>query len=88
MIETFKRRDYTMDSPDLKNTLPFFSGALVGSPATVRDQLIHLLNDTRARRLIVNLRFRGITSEASRQSQPLFATEIMPHLRHLPVRRG
>jgi alkanesulfonate monooxygenase SsuD/methylene tetrahydromethanopterin reductase-like flavin-dependent oxidoreductase (luciferase family) len=85
MIETFRRRDYKMDSPDLVNTLPFFSGALVGSPATVRDQLIHLLQDTRARRLIVNLRFRGITSEASRQSQRLFATEIMPHLRHLPV---
>ncbi|HUY19314.1 MAG TPA: LLM class flavin-dependent oxidoreductase [Candidatus Binataceae bacterium] len=86
MINTFERRGYTMDSPDLVNTLPFFSGALVGSPSTVRDQLIYLLNDTRARRLIVNLRFRGITSEASRQSQRLFATEVIPHLRHHPIR--
>jgi alkanesulfonate monooxygenase SsuD/methylene tetrahydromethanopterin reductase-like flavin-dependent oxidoreductase (luciferase family) len=86
MINTFERRGYNMDSPDMAATLPFFSGALVGSPSTVRDQLIFLLNDTHARRLIVNLRFRGITSEASRQSQRLFATEIMPHLRHLPIR--
>jgi alkanesulfonate monooxygenase SsuD/methylene tetrahydromethanopterin reductase-like flavin-dependent oxidoreductase (luciferase family) len=86
MINTFEMRGYKMDSPDMVATLPFFSGALVGSPSTVRDQLIYLLNDTRARRLIVNLRFRGITSEASRQSQHLFATEVMPHLRHLPIR--
>lgn len=86
MINTFERRGYTMDSPDMAATLPFFSGALVGSPSTVRDQLIFLLNDTRARRLIVNMRFRGISSEESRQSQRLFATEVMPHLRHLPLR--
>jgi alkanesulfonate monooxygenase SsuD/methylene tetrahydromethanopterin reductase-like flavin-dependent oxidoreductase (luciferase family) len=86
MINTFERRGYTMESADLVATLPFFSGAFVGSPSTVRDQLIYLLNDTRARRLIVNLRFRGIASEASRQSQRLFATEIMPHLRHLRLR--
>ncbi len=85
MVDTFMRRDYKLDSPDFVNTLPFFSGALVGSPATVRDQLIFLLRDTRARRLIVNLRFRGIISEVSRQSQRLFATEIIPHLRHLPI---
>lgn len=86
MINTFERRGYTWDSPDMATTMPFFSGAVVGSPATVRDQLIHVMNDTRARRLIVNMRFRGISSEESRQSQYLFATEVMPHMRHLPIR--
>lgn len=86
MIDTFERRGYTMDSPDMATTLPFFSGAIVGSPATVREQLEFLLKDTRARRLILNTRFRGIPSQASRQTQRLFANEIMPHLRHLPPR--
>jgi alkanesulfonate monooxygenase SsuD/methylene tetrahydromethanopterin reductase-like flavin-dependent oxidoreductase (luciferase family) len=86
MLDALQLRGYTLESPDLIATLPFFSGAVVGSPSTVRGQLIYLLNDTRARRLIVNLRFRGIPSEASRQSQRLFATEVMPHLRHLPIR--
>jgi alkanesulfonate monooxygenase SsuD/methylene tetrahydromethanopterin reductase-like flavin-dependent oxidoreductase (luciferase family) len=85
MINTFELRGYKKDSPDLVATLPFFSGAVVGSPGAVRDQLIYLLNNTRARRLIVNTRFRGIPSEASRQTQRLFATEVMPHLRHLPL---
>jgi alkanesulfonate monooxygenase SsuD/methylene tetrahydromethanopterin reductase-like flavin-dependent oxidoreductase (luciferase family) len=86
MLKTLELRGCRMDSPEVIATLPFFSGALVGSPGTVRDQLIYLLNDTRARRLIVNIRFRGINSEDSRQSQHLFATEVIPHLRHLPIR--
>ena len=85
-LTTFELRGYTWDSPDMATTMPFFSGAVVGSPATVRDQLIHVMNDTRARRLIVNMRFRGISSEHSRQSQYLFATEVMPHMRHMPIR--
>jgi alkanesulfonate monooxygenase SsuD/methylene tetrahydromethanopterin reductase-like flavin-dependent oxidoreductase (luciferase family) len=86
MIETFLRRGYSMDSPDMAATLPFFSGTIVGSPAAAQQQLEHILNDTRARRLIVNFRFRGISSEESRQSQRLFAAEVMPHLRHLPIK--
>jgi alkanesulfonate monooxygenase SsuD/methylene tetrahydromethanopterin reductase-like flavin-dependent oxidoreductase (luciferase family) len=58
MINTFELRGYTMESPDMSATLPFFSGAVVGSPATVRDQLIYVLNDTHARRLILNTRFQ------------------------------
>ena len=85
MINTFELRGYHTDSPDLVATLPFFSGAVVGAPGTARDQLMNLLNNAGARRLIANTRFRGIPSEASRQTQRLFATEVMPHLRHLPV---
>lgn len=57
--------------------------AIVGSPATVRDKLTHILKGCGARRLLMAIRFRGIDSEEVRQTQHLFATEVAPHLRSL-----
>src|SRR5262249_46500353 len=86
MLETLTMRGFKRDSPELGTLMFFFGGAIVGSPGTVLDKLTYILNDPRARRLMLNLRFRGIPAEASRQSQYLFATEVMPHLRHLPIK--
>lgn len=86
MLDAISMREFKRDSPEVATLMIFFGGAIVGSPKTVLDKLTYLLNDTRARRLMLNLRFRGIPSEASRQSQRLFATEVTPHLRHLPVK--
>jgi alkanesulfonate monooxygenase SsuD/methylene tetrahydromethanopterin reductase-like flavin-dependent oxidoreductase (luciferase family) len=54
-----------------------------GSPATVRDKLAHILAGSGARRLMAAIRFRGIDTEAVRQTQRLFATQVAPKLREL-----
>ena len=64
---------------------PVFGGAIVGSPQTVLDQLGPALGATGSRRLNLVLRLRGMPEDVARQMQHLFATELMPSLRHLSV---
>jgi alkanesulfonate monooxygenase SsuD/methylene tetrahydromethanopterin reductase-like flavin-dependent oxidoreductase (luciferase family) len=62
---------------------PVFGGAIVGSPQTVLDQLGPALEASGSRRLNLVVRLRGMPEDVARQTQQLFATEIMPELRHL-----
>ena len=63
--------------------LPIFGGDVVGPPQTVLDELGEGLLATGARRLNLVIRMRGIPEEVARQTQRLFASEVMPHLRNL-----
>jgi alkanesulfonate monooxygenase SsuD/methylene tetrahydromethanopterin reductase-like flavin-dependent oxidoreductase (luciferase family) len=65
--------------------LPVFSGAIIGTPETVYEQLRTGLIASGARRLNLVFRLRGIPEDVARQTQQLFAAEIMPHLRNLPT---
>ena len=65
--------------------LGVFGGAVVGSPQTVLDQLTEGLRMTGARRLMLTIRLRSFPEEVSRQTMRLFASDVMPHLRNLPV---
>lgn len=62
---------------------PVFGGAIVGSPQTVLDQLGPAFEASGSRRLNLVLRLRGMPEAVGRQTQELFATEVMPSLRHL-----
>jgi alkanesulfonate monooxygenase SsuD/methylene tetrahydromethanopterin reductase-like flavin-dependent oxidoreductase (luciferase family) len=62
---------------------PVFGGAIVGSPQTVLDQLGPAFESTGSRRLNLVFRLRAMPEDVARQTQYLFATEIMPQLRHL-----
>jgi alkanesulfonate monooxygenase SsuD/methylene tetrahydromethanopterin reductase-like flavin-dependent oxidoreductase (luciferase family) len=62
---------------------PVFGGAIVGSPQTVLDQLGPGLEASGSRRLNLVVRLRSMPQDVARQSQHLFATEVMPSLRHL-----
>lgn len=62
-----------------------FGGAIVGSPKTVLDQLTEGLRMSGARRLMLTIRLRSFPKDVSRQTMQLFASDVMPHLRHLPV---
>ena len=84
--ETMIRRG--LPKPEAEAFLPVFGGAVVGSPQTVLDQLSEGLRATGARRLNLVLRLRGIPEEVARQTQRLFAEEVMPHLRNFPVHEG
>jgi alkanesulfonate monooxygenase SsuD/methylene tetrahydromethanopterin reductase-like flavin-dependent oxidoreductase (luciferase family) len=64
---------------------PVFGGAIIGSPQTVLEQLGPAFEATGARRLNLVWRLRGLPEPVGRQTQHLFCTEVMPHLRHLPV---
>ncbi len=65
--------------------LPLFSGAVVGTPESVYEQIHTALVASGARRLNLVFRLRGMPEDVARQSQQLFATEIMPRLRNLPI---
>jgi len=57
--------------------------SIFGSPQTVRDKLAHILAGCGARRFMAILRFRGTSTEIVRQTQRLFAQEVVPALRSL-----
>lgn len=63
----------------------FVGGGVVGSPKTVLDQLTDGIKTTGARRLMLTMRLRSFPEEVSRQTMQLFASDVMPHLRHLPT---
>jgi alkanesulfonate monooxygenase SsuD/methylene tetrahydromethanopterin reductase-like flavin-dependent oxidoreductase (luciferase family) len=77
-----------LPEPEAEAYLPVFGGAIVGSPQTVLDQLSEGLLATRARRLALAIRLRGIPEQVARQTQRLFASEVMPHLRDLSIQTG
>ena len=72
-----------LPEPEAKVFLPIFGGDVVGPPQTVLDELGEGLLATGARRLNLVIRMRGIPEEVARQTQRLFASEVMPHLRNL-----
>jgi alkanesulfonate monooxygenase SsuD/methylene tetrahydromethanopterin reductase-like flavin-dependent oxidoreductase (luciferase family) len=78
--ETLSARGLTQAEIEMYS--PLFGGMIAGSPQTVLDRLADGLRLTGARRLLLIMRLRSIPSEASRQTQHLFGTEIMPQLRN------
>ena len=60
-----------------------FQERIIGSPQTVLDQLGPALEASGSRRLNLVVRLRSMPQDVARQSQHLFATEIMPSLHHL-----
>ena len=77
-----------LPKPEAELYLPLFGGAIIGSPQAVLDQLSQGLLASGARRLNLVIRMRGIPQEVARQTQRLFASEVMPHLRSLQPRIG
>lgn len=82
LLEAIGAQPGPVDTRGEDSVIGFASGGIVGSPETVLEQLKELIDGTGARRLILILRLRGISSEASGQSQRLLAEEVFPHLRH------
>ena len=72
-----------LPEPEAKEILPFLSGAVVGSPQAVLDQLGEGLLATGARRIAMVMRTRGIPEPVARRTQQLFGAEVLPHLRNL-----
>jgi alkanesulfonate monooxygenase SsuD/methylene tetrahydromethanopterin reductase-like flavin-dependent oxidoreductase (luciferase family) len=81
--EAMMRRNLPLEEAEFYR--PVFGGAIVGSPQTVMDQLGPAFEATGSRRLNLVVRLRGMPEDVARQTQYLFATEIMPSLRHLSV---
>ena len=72
-----------LPEPEAKEILPFLAGAVAGPPQTILDELSEGLLATGARRIAMVMRTRGIPEPVARQTQRLFAAEVMPHLRNL-----
>lgn len=79
--DTMMRRGLPED--EAKRFLPRFSGAVVGTPQQVIEQLSHDVGIAGARRLNVIMRLRSIPRYASQQTMEMFAAEVMPELRKL-----
>lgn len=79
--ETMMRRGLPKD--EAERFLPRFSGAVVGTPQQVVEQLSHDVGIAGARRLNVIMRLRSIPRQASEQTMRMFAAEVMPELRKL-----
>lgn len=77
-----------MPSEEVEMFLPAFAGTVVGTPQSVCEQLRDALKASGARRMCIVFRMRGMPEPVARQSQRLFATEVMPRLRALPVEIG
>jgi alkanesulfonate monooxygenase SsuD/methylene tetrahydromethanopterin reductase-like flavin-dependent oxidoreductase (luciferase family) len=74
-----------LPSEEAEMFLPAFAGTVVGTPQTVFEQLREGLKACGARRLCVVFRMRGMPEPVARQSQRMFAAEVMPRLRNLPI---
>jgi alkanesulfonate monooxygenase SsuD/methylene tetrahydromethanopterin reductase-like flavin-dependent oxidoreductase (luciferase family) len=81
--DAMSRRDLPLEEKEFYH--PVFGGAIVGSPQTVLDQLAPALEASGSRRLNLVIRLRSMPEDVARQTQHLFATELMPTLRHLSV---
>jgi alkanesulfonate monooxygenase SsuD/methylene tetrahydromethanopterin reductase-like flavin-dependent oxidoreductase (luciferase family) len=81
MIETLAQRGVREDTPLGAKVVGGFVNGIAGSPLTVRHQLIELLQDIGARRMMCIVRVRGLPGEVSRQTQQLLAEEVFPHVR-------
>ena len=77
-----------MSSEEVEMFLPAFAGTVVGTPQSVFEQLREALKGSGARRTCMVFRMRGLPEPVARQSQRLFATEVMPRLRMLPQEVG
>ena len=63
--------------------------AIVGSPATVRDKLIHYQKQLGVGNILTGMQIGAVTHEQARRSMKLFAEEVMPYVRQAqedPVR--
>ncbi len=63
--------------------------AIVGSPATVRDKLIHYQKELGVGNILTGMQVGAVTHEQARRSMKLFADEVMPYVRQAqeaPVR--
>ena len=68
--------------------LPAFAGAVVGTPQSVYEQMRDAIKLSGARRACIVFRMRGLPEPVARQSQRMFADEVMPRLRNLPSEIG
>ena len=55
--------------------------AIVGSPATVRDQMVELVRWLGVGNVLVLLQLATLPADLTRKNMTLFATEVMPRLR-------
>lgn len=55
--------------------------AIVGSPATVRDKLIHYQKELGVGNILTGMQLGAVTHEQARRSMKLFADEVMPYVR-------
>jgi hypothetical protein len=55
--------------------------AIVGSPATVREQITEFVKDYRIGNLIVTLQVGSMPQDLAVHNISLFASEVLPHLR-------
>ena len=56
---------------------------IAGSPATVRERLREAIKMLNVGHLMVLCQFGNLDKERTRKNTELFATEVMPHLRHM-----
>jgi alkanesulfonate monooxygenase SsuD/methylene tetrahydromethanopterin reductase-like flavin-dependent oxidoreductase (luciferase family) len=57
------------------------SFAIVGSPATVRDKILHLRREIGAGVMLTGCQAGSMPNEMARASMELFAAEVLPHIR-------
>jgi alkanesulfonate monooxygenase SsuD/methylene tetrahydromethanopterin reductase-like flavin-dependent oxidoreductase (luciferase family) len=62
--------------------------AIVGSPATVRDQLIHYQKVLGVGNILTGCQIGSLSHEQTRRSMKLFADEVMPYVRQAAVSRA
>jgi alkanesulfonate monooxygenase SsuD/methylene tetrahydromethanopterin reductase-like flavin-dependent oxidoreductase (luciferase family) len=79
--EAMMRRQLPLEEAEFYR--PVFGGAIVGSPQTVLDQLAPAFEASGSRRLNLVVRLRSMPEPVARQTQHLFATEVLPSLRRL-----
>ena len=56
---------------------------IAGGPDTVREQLLHCIRTLRVGHLMVLLQIGSMPKELTLKNTELFATKVMPHLRHV-----
>lgn len=76
---------------DFQTIVPFFTNdidvackheaAIVGSPATVRDEVAKFFEHSGCNYLLLSFAWGGLTDEQSVRSLQLFTSEVMPHFR-------
>ena len=64
----------------------FLKASVFGSPRTVHDKLVDILDGCGARRLITIVRLCSMPTEEARQTQRLFAEAVAPKLRTLKTK--
>jgi alkanesulfonate monooxygenase SsuD/methylene tetrahydromethanopterin reductase-like flavin-dependent oxidoreductase (luciferase family) len=76
-----KNRDKFMSNVDTWEQIEEGAYALVGSPATVRDKLVHYQKLLGVGNILTACQMGSLSHELSRKSMKLFAEEVMPYVK-------